>query len=282
MYSAKILLDSVNPVGVRLTSFEITYPRFVHSELLTHRVFSRNSSSSRAIPVQKMFEQVLKDPVIPIYWGKNQKGMQAEVEIPGEDQKLALAAWLKGRDQAIVLGQSLLDLKLHKQIVNRVLEPWMWITVIVTGTDWDNFYNLRDNSEAQPEIQKIAKMMYSFHQDSIPTPLKSGEWHLPFILPEDRKDLSQEDLVKVCVGRCARVSYLTHDGRKDYQADLSLYQSLLEDGHMSPMEHAAISTTSLERLGNFRGWMQHRKLISNEACFIGEHNIDNGIDLSEI
>lgn len=273
MYSAKILLDSVNPVGIRLTTFEVTYPRFVHSEVMTHRVFSRNSSSSRAIPIQKMFEQVLKDPVIPIYWGKNQKGMQAEQEIPVSDQKIALEAWLKGRDMALSQAQALLDLKLHKQLVNRLLEPWMWITVIITGTEWGNFYNLRDNSEAQPEIQKIAKMMYEVHKKSKPVVLNFENWHLPFIDESDRLNLNTEDLMKVCIGRCARVSYLTHDGRRDYQADISLYESLLSDGHMSPMEHAAMATNSEDFFGNFRGWMQHRKFIPNEACFKGEHDL---------
>jgi thymidylate synthase ThyX len=234
---------------------------------MTHRVFSRNSSSSRAIPIQKNLEQVLKDPVIPIFWGKNQKGMQAEFEISAQSREQAVDAWLKARDLAVQQAQILIDLKVHKQTVNRILEPWTWITVIITATEWDNFYNLRNNSMAQPEIQHIAKMMTHLSESSVPTLLDEGQWHLPFISSEDRMALSGDDLIKVCVGRCARVSYLTHDGRRDYQADIDLYNTLLSDGHMSPMEHAAMSESSSSFFGNFRGWKQHRKFIPNESCF---------------
>lgn len=133
-YECRILLDSINTSGDRLTTFQITYPRFVHCELMTHRVFSRNSSSSRAIPIEKMIEQVENDPVIPVYWGKNQRGMQATEELTGVVRERAIEKWLDARDCAVDHAREMHLNCVHKQIVNRILEPWMWITVLVSAT----------------------------------------------------------------------------------------------------------------------------------------------------
>lgn len=289
-YSAKILRDSLSPEGVRLTTFEVTFPRIVLAEFNTHRVFSRNSASSRAIPVKKMLERAKADPFIPVYWGKNQSGMQAAEELSPEAQGLALEQWLLARDNAVSVVERLQmpDIDLHKQIANRLLEPWLWHTVIVTSTEWENWRGLRSSKEAQPEIRRISEMKMRLLDDSVPVKLKHGEWHLPLV--NDYLDLVAagfrlSDIIKICVGRCCRVSYLTHDGKRDPQADIDLFERLLSSGHMSPFEHAARPLnrnvwqhyqTAQDRsrgqcppfVGNFRGWIQARKLIDHEDNFL--------------
>lgn len=262
-YSVKILKDSRNPVGVRLTTFELTYPRFVHSEFMTHRVFSRNSASSRAIPVAKLIERVTNDPVVPVYWGKNQKGMQADEELTSEQQEQALAVWLEARDTAISFSQKLMDIGVHKQLANRLIEPWMFITVICTATDYGHMFNLRYDRNAQPEIQKLAAMMVEQYYSNEPKDLAVGEWHLPLILP-DEMSLAIDVLKKVSIARCARVSYLTHSGVRDISEDLRLHDQLGDNGHWSPFEHAAEAQDNDDWIGNFRGWKQYRKEFPEE------------------
>jgi hypothetical protein len=142
-YSAKILADSVGAHGVRLTTFELCYPRMIHSEFMTHRMISRNAASSRAIPVEKMIKRVEEDPVEPLFWGANQKGMQAHQALTGLSLSLAQGYWEDAQYQAVSFARRLADVGAHKQIVNRILEPFSWITVIASATEWGNFINLR-------------------------------------------------------------------------------------------------------------------------------------------
>lgn len=265
-YSARVILDSIAPCGKRLVTVEATYPRMVHAELLTHKRLSRNSSSSRAIPIAKMIEQVRSDPAMLVHWGRNQKGMQAETELSGEALTQAKEAWLAGRDHAVTIAQQLADLGAHKQIANRVLEPWMWITVLISATEWDNFFLQRCHKDAQPEIRRAADFIYDAMARSRPRLLKAGEWHTPLILDDEIATLSPTLLCKISAGRCARISYLTHDGRRDIQADLALADRLTaaSPGHWSPLEHVAEALASPEPSGNFIGWKQYRK------CFAGE------------
>jgi thymidylate synthase ThyX len=270
-YSAKILADSVSPAGVRLTTMEVSFPRMVLAEFNTHRVFSRNSASSRAIPVEKQLDRIRNHPFIPAYWGANQSGMQAEHELGSEAAQKAEAEWLAARDDAVKHVENLLEIGLHKQLANRILEPFMWHTVVVTATEWNNFFALRANPMAQPEIREIAEMMQKVYDDSKPTKLKEGDWHLPLIQPEERDGTFEksEEARKISAARCARVSYLTHEGKRDLSADIILYERLTGGGHMSPLEHVARPMTSdelkkSEWAGNFRGWMQLRKLVPNE------------------
>jgi len=281
-YSAKVLLDSTTqgPEGnlVRLTTMEVTLPRIVLAEFNTHRVFSRNSASSRAIPVEKRIKMVEENPFIPEAFGKNQKGMQSSENLTDTDAELARSSWIWARDQAITAARGLAHVEVHKQFVNRLLEPFCWQTIICTATEWDNFFALRCNPQAQPEIRKAADLMRDAMWESEPTFLNQGEWHLPLIFDED-KELSLQDKIKVSVARCARVSYLTHDGRRDVQADIDLYDRLATSGHMSPMEHAAkvheadrhlLMYMSPAFVGNFRfPWIQHRKQLVGEDVFNG-------------
>jgi len=138
-YNARVLLDSTSPAGIRLTTLEVTFPRFVLAEFNTHRLFSRNSASSRAIPTSKLIERVLKDPAIPLEWGKNKAGMSASDVLSPDLAQEAEHVWLGARDAAVANAQRLLDLDVHKQELNRLLEPFLWHTVIVSATEWKNF-----------------------------------------------------------------------------------------------------------------------------------------------
>jgi thymidylate synthase ThyX len=305
-FDAKVLADSVSPAGHRLATLEATFPRFVLAEFNTHRVFSRNSASSRAIPIAKQLRRVLEDPYVPIEFGSNQPGMQAGPALAGEKLESAEGEWLRARDDAVrrvlgmvaapdafgpddnlfeILGQveeAIRDksqpaewLNVHKQVANRLLEPFMWHTVIVTATEWDNFWNLRCHPDAQPEIRLVAESMRAAVEGSEPAELAEGEWHLPLVRPDDREEgTSSEDLIRISAGRCARVSYLTHAGVRDLAADIDLHDRLLESGHMSPLEHPArpLSADELavsEWSGNFRGWLPYRKTIPGEANPLG-------------
>jgi thymidylate synthase ThyX len=267
-FKVTLRADSMNSLGQRLTTFELTYPRCIHSEFMTHRVISRNSASSRAIPIHKMLEAVEKDPFIPRHWGRNQSGMQAEDVLSPDVGRLCEALWLEQRDRAVIQVKKLDELKLHKQIANRLLEPWMWITVIATASNWSNFFHLRCHQDAEPHIQHLAYMMRDVYKASVPKRLLEHEFHLPLTGFDQDEDLDIRDKVKVSVGRCARVSYLTHDGKRDVDADIALHDRLKESGHWSPFEHVAQAKTMVSggKNGNFdTGWLQYRKTFDGEC-----------------
>ncbi len=297
LHHAKILLDSVSKHGHRLTTFECTFPRIILAEWNTHRMFARNSASSRAIPVEKMIRMVVENPYVPTVWGKNQKGMQAAEEILGEDAVRCEKAWLLARDRAVEQASALLEIGVHKQTTNRLLEPFMWHVVINTATDYSNFYGLRDHKDAHPDIHIIASLMREVHRASIPKLLEGDRWHTPYAEENEEFGSSMKEITS---GRCARVSHLTHDGKKDPASDVFLHDRLLSSGHMSPLEHAArpmndeeyehlfrqpklvwvaqekrfIQDTDPERgllwthyCGPFEGWVQYRKQIPHEDDF---------------
>lgn len=278
-WQARVLADSVSPDGIRLATGILTYPRPIHSELLTHRMFSRNSASSRAIPLKTMIRNVKDYPFIPLHWGKNQKGMQAERELEPAEIAAAQRAWLEARDNAVKTVEELDGIGLHKQIGNRLLEPWMWITVIVSSTSWKHFFNLRCHKDAEPHFQHIARMWRSALNASTPKPLNYGEWHTPLIGFEGDEELSVADRVRVSVGRCARVSYLTHEGLRDVAADIELAGKLARNGHFSPYEHAATPVPGKLMIGNFRGWRQARydlpnQFVEDEVWYEGQQYVD--------
>lgn len=272
-FYAKVIADSLAPCGSRLTTMEVRYPRFVHAEVMTHRILSRNAASSRAIPVEKMIKQVQNHPALFVWWGKAQKGMQAREELSGSDRNLAITDWLRGRDEAVITAQRLLTRGLHKQNANRALEPYAWITVILSATSWENFFCLRTHKDAQPELQYVANLMQTAYHASHPAPLAAGEWHTPYIQPEE-ESLPAEARKAISTGRCARVSYLTHDGVRDIQADIDLHDRLKgtgdpnEPGHWSPFEHIAEALNGPEQSGNFTGWRQYRKSFARESGII--------------
>lgn len=255
----------------RICTMQLRYHRYIHSELLTHRMFSRNASSSRAIPVSKMLSQVWNDPAMPTHWGANQAGMQAKRELSGIKLRIAKFAWKMAAKMACGAAWIATKVGLHKQVANRILEPWQFIHVIVTATEWDNFFLLRDHPDAQPEIKELARLMKKAMNNSVPTYKAPGEWHLPYIRYEEQKFYSLEDCIKMSVARCARVSYLTHDGKNPSpDKDLALHDKLVvsEPLHASPAEHQASPGHSQVFYKNFRGWQQYRSFLENKTPVI--------------
>lgn len=261
-YSARVLLDSESSLGVRLTTLEVTFPRFVLAEFNTHRVFSRSSASSRAVPTAKLLERVESDPVLPLEWGRNKAGMSASDVLSQEEADAAMRVWLLARDDAVRRARELLDLKVHKQELNRILEPFLWHTVVVTATEWQNFFELRCATNAQPEIRAAAIRMRAAIDASRPQVLMHGEWHTP-LLQADERGLDAETRKRISAARCARVSYLTHEGTREIAKDLELYERLKNDRHLSPFEHVATPASDVEFHANFRGWTQMRAEVES-------------------
>lgn len=318
-FSAKVIADSVSPTGKRLTTLEVVFPRMILSEFNTHRMLSKNSASSRAIPVVKQIRKIMKYPYIPNTIGINQSGMQATSFLAGGDLMQAQQNVIVKRDRAVIgaledlvgpayvrnvfgdnLSAAMVDgfrdedfdlvehilnyysatvkesekpegfLNIHKQTVNRYLEPFMWHTVVVTATEWDNFFALRIHGDAQPEICLPTELIRNAMAESTPQFINYGEWHLPFI-QEDEKHLITSDTIEdwkyVSSGRCARVSYETHEGKRDIEKDIDLAKHrLVPHGHMSPLEHIAtpVKDDFEGDTGNFKGWFQFRKEIQFE------------------
>jgi hypothetical protein len=261
MYNVKVLLDSVSEAGARLTSFQLEYPRFIHSALMTYRMFSRGAASSRAIPISKMIQRVIDDPAIPLSWGSNQRGMTAGPELVGVLASGCRARWLEGRDAAVRVARDLETFGVHKQLVNRVLEPYMFITTILTAQPGSlaHMFEERAHEAAQPEFQWLAVEMRRQLTNSRPTMRLAGEWHMPFLGIDDHA-LALETKRKISTARCARVSLLGHDGVRDIARDLDLAARLATETppHLSPFEHVA---TPGAGTGNFRGWNQYRHEI---------------------
>lgn len=276
-YQATILADSI-AYGVRLTTMVATFPRFILAEFNTHRVFSRNSASSRAIPVKKRIAAIKENPYVPLSFGKNKRGMQAGEDLDSTSAAQSRDAWMEAMHDAVKNAEVLVRCGLHKQWANRILEPFAWHTVIVTATEWDNYWALRISTDAQPEIHLVSENMKEALRNSVPTELVNGDWHTPLIFEEDINEcldqtgVDEEKLAKISAARCARVSYLTHDGKRSIEKDLELYHRLVSAGHMSPLEHVAQFNRELAESGtvasNFRSpWVQYRKLIPGESCF---------------
>jgi thymidylate synthase ThyX len=249
---ADILLDSINESDNRLTTWLLTYPRFIHAEFNTHRMFSRNASSSRAIPIKKMIEAVKNEPAMPVFWGKNQSGMQAAEELddtihsevrwkklseqsactlPMSKREAAKTDWLVARDRAIETVEKLSNLGLHKQLANRLLEPWMHITVVMSTTEMENFFALRAHDAAQPEFRTLAFLMLEKYNASTPNYVPIGG---------------------------------TFDGEMNADKDYEIHDKLAASGHWSPFEHCAEANWCDEWSGNFRGWIQYRKKFQDE------------------
>jgi thymidylate synthase ThyX len=297
--SANIIADSISASGQRITTWELEYPRFIHSELMTHRLFSRNAASSRAIPIEKVLEQVQNNPAMPEEWGINQSGMQAKSIMEGARKVAAQFAWKQAANVAVASAKVLQALGLHKQIVNRILEPFVHIKVVVTATEYNNWYWLRNHSDAQPEIRILAERMFEKSEKSAPNFLKQGEWHLPYVQIRytptgeryyhiDDEPLSLEDAIKISASLCAQVSYRLSD--ESLAKALKIYNQLvtMKPVHASPFEHQATPMPYLKGMcclddahevkgvthmdmsgnfwsGNFKGWIQHRQLIKGHV-----------------
>lgn len=272
-WKADVVKDSLGPHGVRLTSLHCRFPRAVLAEFNTHRAFSRNASSRRAIPTAKMVQAVVDFPYFPEF-AENQPGMSAGKTIGPERMRIARAVWLNAQRAAIECARQLNDLGVQKSWCAWLLEPFNFADVVVTSTDWKNFFSQRIDEGAQPEMQMLASLMKIAIEKSKPEQLKFGQWHLPFVKPEDVEyfDGDIDKLKLVSAARCARVSYVNHDGERDPIRDIELGYRLLSSrpGHLSPFEHVAKPVNyrdtdgSIAYVGNFRGFWQMRKDIAGE------------------
>lgn len=299
---AEIILASENPDGQKLVTAVMRYPRFLHSELMTHRAFSRNAASSRAIPVKKMREMIKQAPAMPEYWGADKPGMQPGEVLSPDELKEVKAIWNTLKDVALLGAEALSQRHLNKGLANRVLEPWMPYTVLVSATSWDNFFALRAHKDALPEFQILAYRMLDAYMKAPFQKLEWGQWHIPFgdRMPDG---LSETERIQAAIARAARLSYMTFDGEMSIEKDLKLYHQLMvaEPLHASPAEHVAqavphlwlnsdfehpsefhcdIGTSrdtsaanswplpydaNMVHQGNFQGFTQYRKMQPNEC-----------------
>lgn len=301
--SAKIIAHSKSAVnGKEIVTFELVYPRFIHSEVMTHRLFSRNAASSRAIPVAKMIEQVSNSPAVPCHWGKNQPGMQAKEELSGDELYDVKQYWDFAAEKAANYADLMNKKGAHKQIVNRILEPFQMMKTVLTATEFDNFFWLRKHPDAQPEIKRLAEVMWDALQESDPVQLSPGDWHVPYFEGGgywlQGCGVPLEDALSISASCCAQVSYRVLDDSLEKARDI--YKRLVESKpvHASPFEHQATpmryttdgegcwwiddeggmdGATHADRngqlwSGNFKSWVQHRQLIPENACWKYEEN----------
>lgn len=238
MNKVKLLKDSLHPNGRnRFRTFLISFPKCLLAELNTHRELVRNVGSSRAVPVTKMIERATSDPFIPIFT-RNKRGMVGAADLTLEEQIAATSIWMTALENAVEQSQRLALIDVHKQETNRLLEPFLNVELVLSGTNFDNFYALRRSASAQPSFKEIADEMYEIDRQSTPDQLNYGDWHIPFsdYFPDNS---TLEEKLKIAIARCARVSYQTHGGQHSVQKDFELYNMLLNDRHMSPFEHVA-------------------------------------------
>jgi thymidylate synthase ThyX len=302
---AKILADSISKDGIRLRSFEIVAHRFILAEINTHKVLSRNYRSSRAVPVKRLITEVREHPAIPVTWGMNVAGMHTSIIADAETAKKAEEIWRKAANAAADYAQELMDIGIHKQWANRVMEPYMWAKGIITSSDMANFYALRLPPDAQPEFRALAEAMQAAEAKSKPRRMKHGMWHLPYVDLSDKEEFCQierfvdanpdvdlgswttkeertmELARRMSVARCARVSYRGFDDpNARIEKELELYSKLLTSQplHASPAEHQATPDYLIGRgkkrrwanrdlHGNLYGWVQYRKTLPGEAVW---------------
>lgn len=267
----KVIADSISKEGKRITTFELIYPRFIHAEMLRHRVFSRTVESSRAKPIKKNLDEVRINPVLPRHLTLNEPGMVGTKEITDFNKKENIYDSLAKLANMTVTAIEFLEKNyhLHKQVLNRYLEPFLNTKEVVTSTEWDNFFTLRLASDAEPHIQELAALMKEGLEQSIPKLVKENGVHLPYVTEEEKAKYPINTLMKISSARCARCSYKLYDGTTDVEKDLILYEKLRKGKHLSPMEHVAIADykdyegnwANPEYHGNFIGWCQHRKYV---------------------
>ncbi|QXV71787.1 putative FAD-dependent thymidylate synthase [Pseudomonas phage psageK4] len=313
MISAKIIAISIAPNGQMIVTWELEYQRFIHGEFMTHRLFSRNAASSRAIPVSAIIDQVRNDPAMPIHWGQNQPGMQAKSELGRFRKKAAIKLWKLAARTACKLAEAMNRIGLHKQAANRTLEPYQTMKTVMTATCMDNFFWLRNHEDAQPEIRELARLMWEALQKALPNAiqLKPGEWHVPYVfvhrdstdtlryIGDELQYYTLEEALAISSSCCAQVSYRKLDDTLE-KAQM-VYKRLVESEpvHASPFEHQATpmyepdfycgdcqqqpdwedGVTHADRngkfwSGNLIGWVQHRQLIPNNVCM--KYEVSNG------
>lgn len=312
----EVILASTGPNNKPIYTLRLRYPRIIHGEIMTHRVFGRNARSSRAVPFKTMLAELISTPFIPWHWGKNQSGMQAEFEnenpvhsfvrldinedgVVGQGYFTREEAWRNSCNWAIEAASSFDKAEYHKQNVNRLIEPFSWIDVLLTSTEWENFLWLRDHEHAEPHLQDLAKLVLQALSEADVKELEPGQWHMPYITPDDRRwagfktDAETQDywnfLNKISAARCARISYKPFDGNASYEKEIERYEMLIGSDrvHASPLEHQGTPdyltgyTSTGEAYGvpskmipiwanqhlhgNLVGYVQARKIVPNES-----------------
>lgn len=289
---AEIIAYSKSAQGQSIVTWCLEYPRFIHGEFMTHRLFSRNAASSRAIPVKSMIAQVMAKPAAPVHWGKNQPGMQAQEELEDYEMAHVMYLWEEAAYEAAMSAGAMDAMGAHKQIVNRLLEPFQTMKTVMTATCMDNFFWLRNHEDAQPEIKELARLMWEALNSEDPVTLQPGDWHVPYFGEGywlKGCGVSLEDALAISSSCCAQVSYRRLDDTLE-KAQM-IFQRLVESEpvHASPFEHQATpmkwgklckdtmqqgwedGVTHMDRgfnfwSGNFIGWIQHRQLIPNNVC----------------
>lgn len=284
MISAKIVKDSINIKGNRITTWELEFPRFIMAEFLTHRLFSRNAASSRAIPLKTMISLIWNNPAIPEHWGRNCGGMQAKTELTDSKKTLSKFLWINTGRFCCGVAWILDKISLHKQVANRILEPWNHMKVVMTSTEMDNWFNLRNHPDAQPEIHILAGKMLELYENNTPQLLGYDQWHLPYVdycdkIWGNRDAISLEDAIKLSSSLCAQVSYRKSD--ESVEKALKIYDRLVESkpAHLSPFEHQAKPINHADDIqhgethkdyqgnrwsGNFKGWIQYRQTLNKD------------------
>lgn len=295
--SATIIQDSISVHGKRIITYELEYHRYIHAEFMTHRMFSRNAASSRAIPVERMHANILENPARPIVWQKNQAGMQSKEELVGTDRDVAQEMWDIAMFDAVQNSKNLLESGMHKQWANRGTEAYQMMKTVMTTTEDANWDELRYHGDAQPEICELARVMIEARKQSVPMKLAHGDWHVPYVNRQIRSlhgsmiysdaagnELTLEEAKMISASCCAQVSYRRSDDTLDKA--IAIYNRLIESKpqHASPIEHQATpmywdmavfnenpsswesGITHMNRKGyfgsgNFYGWIQHRHLI---------------------
>ncbi len=298
MIKAEMVADSINPQGIRLSTYSLRFPKFILAEFNTHCMLSRSASSSRAIPTAKMLAEVRSEyRAEPAFWGAEQKGMSPGGELsdvsPGgfemSAKQSAIRIWCDAAEDAARRAEQMLATGAHKSLVNRLLDPYVHANVVATATEWMNFFGLRLHKDADPTMRMLAEAMWEARSKSIPQLLQPGEWHLPFTDPETITDCGKgetdesvalEKMIKVSVARCARVSYQSNETgkRSTVDEDLKLYERLVGSHpmHASPAEHQAtpdelylgVEDTWLNQSehGKLHGWRCYRKMLPGESC----------------
>lgn len=295
LISVEIIKDSYNPeFSSRMTTMVLEYPRIIHSELMTHRLFSRNASSSRAIPASKVIEQVYNNPAMPVRFGKNQAGMQDAGEYESSDAIRDL--WKESSRSACSFATVMNDMQAHKQVINRILEPYQFIRVCVTSTNWNNWFNLRNHPDADPTIHALAETMEKAMEQSEPWGLMPGQWHVPFVkeqvniyeqqfFDEDGNKIMLEQALMISASCAAQTSYRKLDNSLEKAEDI--YKKLIESKpcHASPVEHSGMAISKMKNpmdyfniegvthidrngipwSGNIHGFVQYRQLIEGNA-----------------
>jgi thymidylate synthase ThyX len=285
--AVKIVAHSISPQGKELIAFQYTAHRFILAEINTHKMLSKNARSSRAVPTKKLIEEVRTNPAMPIDLASNQAGMVAGVQLDEATRAAAELQWREAARYAADQATRLSALGLHKQWANRVMEPFMWVHGLITGTEWSNFFARRRAPDAQPEFRHLADLMWEALQESKPEHLLPGEWHLPYVLPEERPIFDLKTLQMLSAARVARISYKPFDGDARVEKEMERAQLLINAGHMSPFEHQGTPDDHFgcvphpngamrahgavvdvwerpEEHANFNGWRMLRKMIPGE------------------